>query len=41
VLTTGGKLVFYNSACAGIVSGDHAALGGSYVVTPKQVITSP
>jgi hypothetical protein len=41
VLTTGAKLVFYNSTCGGIASGDRATLSASYVVTPKQTITSP
>jgi hypothetical protein len=41
VLTTGGNLVFCNSNCPGIHSGDHAALSASYLVAPKQTITSP
>lgn len=41
VRTTGGNLVFYNSTCPGIHSGDQAALSASYAVTPGQTITSP
>jgi hypothetical protein len=44
VLTTGGNLHIYDvtSGCLGLVhSGDPAALGVTYTVTPKQAITSP
>jgi hypothetical protein len=43
-LTTGGNLHWYDvsSGCLGLVnSGDPAALGAAYAVTPKQAITSP
>jgi hypothetical protein len=43
VLATGGNLHIYNvSGCFGLInSGDTATFGGSYQITPKQVITSP
>ena len=44
VRTTGGNLHWYDvsAGCLGLVnSGDPAALGGAYAVTPKQAITSP
>ena len=37
----GGNLVFCNSTCPGIHSGDHAALSTAYSVVPEQAITSP
>jgi hypothetical protein len=43
-LATGGNLHWYDvsSGCLGLVnSGDPAALGAAYAVTPKQAITSP
>jgi hypothetical protein len=43
LLATGGTLHWYRvHKCAGLLaSGDPASLTGSYVLTPKQVITSP
>jgi hypothetical protein len=41
VLTTGSTLHFWLSTCGNINDGDHAALSASYLVTPKQTITSP
>jgi hypothetical protein len=44
VLTTGGNLHVFNvsSGCAGLINnGDATVFSGTYVVTPKQKITSP